>query len=552
MTDHDRIPPQGPDIDRAIQRHASAYVARGAAISDSITAECIAARDALRTMFTSAAESRQEIRTTGDSLESLSLLADAVWRARETFLDAVGTLNQEGCRQKLAEVLWNDKGGIALALRELVDRRRLDAVPAAKQNISDEMVQAGAKALNPLAFDLDEYGDYTAMPAARCDARTEARQVIVAALRAAPNPSPARSAPTEPTREALEASSTCPICGKDTPHSHYDEDAELELICRPTFEFHLRHWLHMYFPEKRMRRGEMLGVQGWSSRDSYNPQRIIPRRAPADYIDPVIEGLWGQWLAAWLSKPSWCNAFDKIAMAKQIERQSPLAESAALAHPTPTAQTPSLAIMGDNRIGMMSMTEDQIKHMVDRFLAWKLPDSFNPDGGVSFKRLENRYHHPDASPFYPMPTGTNLLDAAQADAMVRYMLDGLPEPPAPAAHSPADSELEALKHDIERLTETNSQLLAQVEELKASIKWTDEVYPSRLDAGGAGVEITWDEFNRMRELAGFRQVKRIEDEEGRAGFNHRLRARIKEFEAQMAAVSSTEGNRSDGAGVKEQ
>jgi len=72
------------------------------------------------------------------------------------------------------------------------------------------------------------------------------------------------------------------------------------------------------------------------------------------------------------------------------------------------------------------MTEAQIKHMVDRFLGWKLPETFNPDGGVSFKRQENRHHHPDAPPFYPMPTGTNLLDATQADAMVRHMIDGMP------------------------------------------------------------------------------------------------------------------------------
>lgn len=70
------------------------------------------------------------------------------------------------------------------------------------------------------------------------------------------------------------------------------------------------------------------------------------------------------------------------------------------------------------------MTEDQIKHMVDRFLAWKLPEEFNPDGGISFKREFNE--HTD----YPMkhePSGTNLFDATQAHAMVRYMLVGLPQ-----------------------------------------------------------------------------------------------------------------------------
>lgn len=69
------------------------------------------------------------------------------------------------------------------------------------------------------------------------------------------------------------------------------------------------------------------------------------------------------------------------------------------------------------------MTEDQIKHMVSRFLAWKLPENFSPDGGISFKREfnENTPH-----PMKAEPSGTNLLDATQAEAMVRHMLEGLP------------------------------------------------------------------------------------------------------------------------------
>lgn len=38
------------------------------------------------------------------------------------------------------------------------------------------------------------------------------------------------------------------------------------------------------------------------------------------------------------------------------------------------------------------MTEDQIRHMVNRFLGWKLPESFNPDGGVTFKKDVQRSH----------------------------------------------------------------------------------------------------------------------------------------------------------------
>lgn len=69
------------------------------------------------------------------------------------------------------------------------------------------------------------------------------------------------------------------------------------------------------------------------------------------------------------------------------------------------------------------MTDDQIKHMVGRFLAWKLPDDFNPDGGITFKPVANEgtaYEH------RYQPTGTNLLNATQAEAMIRHMLEGTP------------------------------------------------------------------------------------------------------------------------------
>lgn len=69
------------------------------------------------------------------------------------------------------------------------------------------------------------------------------------------------------------------------------------------------------------------------------------------------------------------------------------------------------------------MTEAQIRHMADRFLGWQLPKDFNPDGGVSFKRLRNEgteYEAPN------QPNGTNLFDATQATAMVRFMIEGMP------------------------------------------------------------------------------------------------------------------------------
>lgn len=73
------------------------------------------------------------------------------------------------------------------------------------------------------------------------------------------------------------------------------------------------------------------------------------------------------------------------------------------------------------------MSDEQIKHMVGRFLAWRLPEDFAPDGGVTFKATFNEH-----SPFGPSrhePMGTNLLNYAQAEAMVRHMLADLPASP---------------------------------------------------------------------------------------------------------------------------
>ena len=82
------------------------------------------------------------------------------------------------------------------------------------------------------------------------------------------------------------------------------------------------------------------------------------------------------------------------------------------------------APMGDPPPLPLHLTDVQIKHMVDRFLGWKLPESFSPDGGVSFKRTFND-HLP--TPTKNEPSGTNVFDAEQATAMVRYMVDGLPK-----------------------------------------------------------------------------------------------------------------------------
>lgn len=74
------------------------------------------------------------------------------------------------------------------------------------------------------------------------------------------------------------------------------------------------------------------------------------------------------------------------------------------------------------------MTDEQIKHMTERFLAWSLPERFRPDAGISFKPTFNdEYNEKNGlPPQYHRPTGTNLFDHTQAEAMVRHMVEGMP------------------------------------------------------------------------------------------------------------------------------
>lgn len=71
----------------------------------------------------------------------------------------------------------------------------------------------------------------------------------------------------------------------------------------------------------------------------------------------------------------------------------------------------------------MRLTDDQLKHMVERFLGWRLPENFNPDAGISFK---NTFNENTPYPMKHEPTGTNLFDYGQAEEMVRYMVESMP------------------------------------------------------------------------------------------------------------------------------
>lgn len=92
---------------------------------------------------------------------------------------------------------------------------------------------------------------------------------------------------------------------------------------------------------------------------------------------------------------------------------------------TPSTMTPTETPAPDS--GYV-LTDDQIRHMVDRFLAWRLPEDFSPDDGITFKAEFNAEYMASLGkpPMRHEPQGTNLLDARQAEAMVRHMVAGLP------------------------------------------------------------------------------------------------------------------------------
>jgi hypothetical protein len=120
------------------------------------------------------------------------------------------------------------------------------------------------------------------------------------------------------------------------------------------------------------------------------------------------------------------------------------------------------------------MTEDQIKHMVNRFLGWKLPRDFNPDGGISYTRPN---YHPGVDD-RELLSGTNLFDAIQADRMVRHLIEGMPnvaQAPtecckglAPAFECRCEQERQAQGHppyhrsDVEKTGLTHGDIAALV------------------------------------------------------------------------------------------
>ena len=65
-----------------------------------------------------------------------------------------------------------------------------------------------------------------------------------------------------------------------------------------------------------------------------------------------------------------------------------------------------------------------IDRLVNKFLCWKLPKDFCPDGGIFFKRIPD---FPEFNKWEYEPIGTNLFTADQAKAMFEYLLADEPQ-----------------------------------------------------------------------------------------------------------------------------
>ena len=73
----------------------------------------------------------------------------------------------------------------------------------------------------------------------------------------------------------------------------------------------------------------------------------------------------------------------------------------------------------DKKIALRIEVTDE---MVTRFLWWRLPDDFQPDGGITFNRFVGCQPRPPEW----WPVGTNLLTAVQAKAMLQHVLADQP------------------------------------------------------------------------------------------------------------------------------
>lgn len=142
------------------------------------------------------------------------------------------------------------------------------------------------------------------------------------------------------------------------------------------------------------------------------------------------------------------------------------------------------------------MNDEQIEHMVNRFLGWKLPKDFSPDAGISFKAEYNEGFNAARGkpPSLHQPSGTNLFDAQQAEAMVRYMVEGM-----------TPSQTEGIMTDSPELAEIRKRyvsMFARIEPSGAVQSYNDcRTLLRMLDEAYKKLVACSEEFNYRLELS---------------------------------------------------
>ena len=102
--------------------------------------------------------------------------------------------------------------------------------------------------------------------------------------------------------------------------------------------------------------------------------------------------------------------------------------------PYQVGQAKKDAIPGDPPVGTVKLATAVTDAMVSRFLAWELPEDFSPDQGIRFTGVHGA----------KWPTGTNLLHAGQARAMLEHVIGA--DPARNVLRSPA---IEFTPHEIQ-------------------------------------------------------------------------------------------------------
>ena len=170
--------------------------------------------------------------------------------------------------------------------------------------------------------------------------------------------------------------------------------------------------------------GEVISAANIVSYDGYYE---LDEEAVTTIIRRHFDGLRAEWEAERLEIPTHKHystpLIERLNGPHEWGYRDPV-EGGFIADMSPFEASDRLSELEAERPAVVVPSEDQIKHMTNRFLGWKLPEDFRPDDGISFEPEFNKEWNASQGkpPQRRTPTGTNLFSYTQAEAMVRYML----------------------------------------------------------------------------------------------------------------------------------